>query len=78
MSAPQRLSGNCVSEGVLPSGSWNQATRVPSEAVQMPRPSWGTPSKRAMLTPRAAFRRVSCVVDEFRWGELLFAPTIAL
>jgi dTDP-glucose 4,6-dehydratase len=35
---------NVVSERVLPSGSWNQATRSPAGVVQMPRSSCAMPS----------------------------------
>ena len=41
---PTRGAGQESRERVLPSGSSNHATRVPSGAVQMPRSSWSMPS----------------------------------
>ena len=52
----QRRGGWCR-DSVLPSGSWNQATREPSGVSQMPSASSGSPGKRAIATPAAASAR---------------------
>ena len=50
---PHPAAGNCTIDSRLPSGSRNQATRLPSGARTLPSASCPKPAKRSKRTPRA-------------------------